>query len=374
MKKKLNLLIIEDSQYDTDLMINELRKNNLSLEYQLVNSADQMMLRLSSERYDLVISDFNLPGFTGVEALKLAKDHDPMLPFILISGYINRKQETQILELGANEVILKDNLNRLPFAVRRVLYEIADKKKLNTLIATKDKLFSVLSHDLKGTLEGIVVLTEFLHEDVSAEQEDSSLANHLKLIAQGVRSSSRLLDNLLNWALMQQEGFEPTYRQFDLKKSIKSSIDIYRSKAMGKNVSVHVHSPPVSISGDVNMMGITFRNLISNAIKFSNPGGKIDIMVTENKDVITVSVKDQGIGIPADIKSKLFDPEDRPKRAGTDQEQSTGLGLLLCNDIVKMHQGSISFESEEGKGSAFTIMLPRERKAPVEKEQTSMTE
>ena len=138
--KRLNLLIIEDSEYDAELMVHLLRKHDIELDYHLISSASEMEQELADYEFDMVISDLNLPGFSGIEALKLAKAHDPMLPFILISGLITQEQELEVLQLGAEEVILKTNLNRLPFAVRRIIYEIADKRKMKKLITTKDKL------------------------------------------------------------------------------------------------------------------------------------------------------------------------------------------------------------------------------------------
>lgn len=357
--KKLRLLIIEDSEYDAELMVHLLRKNNVDLDYHLITSSQQMKSHLSEFKYDIVISDFNLPGFSGIDALKIAKDHDTMLPFILISGLISQDQETEILEFGADEVILKTNLNRLPFAVRRVSYEVEDKRKMKTLISTKDKLISVIAHDIRGTLEGIQVLTEHMNEDIGKESETKSLKESLDLIGQSARSTNQLLENLLNWALLQLGSFQPSLENFDLQVCMQEAIDFNSSKAAGKGIKIDLKAPPVKIQGDCNMLSIVFRNLISNAIKFSDAHDRIETEVRENEEETLISVSDHGIGIPDDLLEKLFDPDDRPTRPGTHQEQSSGLGLLLSNDAVKMHGGSITVHSEEGKGSTFIVHLPK---------------
>lgn len=369
--KKINVLIAEDAEQDADMLIHLLRKNGFELNYDLVTSREQMQILLEQKDYDLIISDFNMPGFTGMEALKLAKKHDSMLPFILLSGFIDQDQETEILKNGANEVIMKDNFNRLPFAVRRVLHEVEDKNKLKKLVKTKDTLFSVLAHDLRGTLEGIYVLAETLQQDVGKPSAAESLRSNLKMIAQTARSTNQLLGNVLNWALMQVGALKPSFTKVDLNECINKCININKSKATRKKIDIHVDSPPVKIVADENMLSIVFRNLISNAINFSNPGDNIEIEVIEEKDKIEVAVKDQGIGIPDDLKEKLFDPESRPTRPGTDKEESTGFGLLICKDVVKMHGGSISVDSESGNGSTFTVSLPRE-KVPRQTEMSSI--
>src|SRR5690554_1731590 len=186
----ISLLIVEDSAEDAELLIHFLKKNNFTINYHIVDSADEMEVMLENQEFDLVISDFSMPSFSGLEALKISKNNDPMLPFILISGYINQQQESEILKHGANEVIMKNNLNRLPFAVLRVLHEVDDKKKLKKLISTKDKLFSVMAHDLRGTLEGIYVLAETMQRDVGKPNLEESLKKNLKMIASSAKSTN----------------------------------------------------------------------------------------------------------------------------------------------------------------------------------------
>ncbi len=131
--RHLKIIIIEDTQTDADLLIRRLRKYNFKFDYHQVQNAKELKEVLVQENIDVVISDFNLPAFDGTEALQIVRDHDPMIPFILLSGTINQEQETEILQLGADEVIMKSNLNRLHFAVRRVLYENENKKQLKLL-------------------------------------------------------------------------------------------------------------------------------------------------------------------------------------------------------------------------------------------------
>ena len=356
----IKLLIVEDSVEDAELLVHFLKKNSFTIDYSIVDTAEEMKDKLQDDEFDLVISDFKMPQFSGIEALKIAKAYDPLLPFILISGYINQQQESEILNHGANEVLMKNNLNRLPFAVLRVLHEIDDKRKLKKLIATKDKLFSVMAHDLRGTLEGIFVLAETMQKDVGKESEEESLRKNLKMIAQSARSTNQLLGNLLKWALMQIGSFKPSIQKLQLKDCLQSSIELHKTNARRKELNIQASVQPLNITGDPEMLSIVFRNLLSNAINYSEPGNEIHINVEEEDEKVLISVQDFGIGMPDDVKAKLFDPSDRPKRPGTSNEQSTGFGLLLCYDIIKMHQGNIKVESEPGNGSKFTVELPKE--------------
>lgn len=356
----INLLIVEDSEEDAELLVHFLKKNNFTIDYQIVDTAEKLQEKLDEFNFDLVISDFSMPSFSGLEALKIVEKHDPLLPFILISGYINQQQESEILKHGANEVILKNNLNRLPFAVLRVLHEIEDKKKLKKLIATKDKLFSVMAHDLRGTLEAVHILAETMQKDIGNIEKEESVKKNLKMISDSARSSNQLLNNLLKWGLMQIGSFKPNIVHLDIQDCLEDCIKFHKSNIQRKNLDIHLNTHPVQIMADHEMLCIVFRNLISNAINYSRPGSEINITVEEDDDQVQISIQDHGIGMSKEIQEKLFDPTDRPKRSGTSNEPSTGFGLLLCNDIVKMHNGDIDVESEVDNGSTFIVKIPKE--------------
>lgn len=356
----IKLLIVEDSVEDAELLIHFLKKNDFTIDYKVVDTAEEMDYELEEEEYNLVISDFSMPQFSGLEALKIAKASDPLLPFILISGYINQQQESEILMNGANEVIMKNNLNRLPFAVLRVLHEVDDKRKLKKLIATKDKLFSVIAHDLRGTLEAIHILSETMKNDVGKPEHNESFLKNLKMISESAKSTNLLLGNLLKWALMQIGSFQPEYSKLDIQQCLTNSVEVHKANAKRKNLNISLAAIPIEITGDNEMLSIVFRNLISNAINYSQPGSEINVEVEDKENEVVVSVIDHGIGMSEEIKAKLFDPSDRPKRTGTNNEQSTGFGLLLCNDIVTMHGGNIEVDSQVGKGSTFKVTLPKE--------------
>lgn len=239
---------------------------------------------------------------------------------------------------------------------RDITEEKQTREKLETLLATKDKLFSILAHDLRGTLEGIKTMAELLKDDVKKEAE--SLLEGLNLIAASARSTNDLLNNQLNWFFMQLDTFKPAFDDLDIRECVKHGIDIYKSMMTNKGIKLTLTGPKVRIQGDWNMLCIVFRNLISNAIKFSYADSRIDTHITEMDEQVTVTIKDRGMGMPEDIKASLFDPDDQALRPGTNQEQSTGLGLQLCKEIVAMHKGKIAVESEEEKGTAFSVSLP----------------
>ena len=206
-----------------------------------------------------------------------------------------------------------------------------------------------------------MVLADFLQDDIGKESQVNSVRDSLGLISRSAKSTNQLLDNLLNWALMQLGTFKPTFQDLDLKKCLQDSTDIYISKAASKDLEINLNVPSVTLSADKNMLSIVFRNLISNAIKFSNKGSTIDIDFEDGEEAVSILFRDHGIGISEEMRERLFDPDDRPNRQGTDQEESSGLGLLLCKDAVTLHGGEIVVESEENQGSTFIVQLPKEQ-------------
>lgn len=256
-----------------------------------------------------------------------------------------------------------DSKSELLYAVGRdISDEKSTREKLESLLETKDRLFSILAHDLRGTLEGVMTMAELLKGDVQREAKEESLIDGLSLMASTARSTNELLNNQLNWFFMQMDTFKPNFVELDIRRCVKHAINIYMSMAVNKKIRFKLDGQKSRVQGDWNMLCIVFRNLISNAIKFSYAGSKIDITIKNLNKSSVVSVRDQGIGIPDDIRSRLFDSDDSILRPGTNQEQSSGLGLQLCKEIMLLHQGKITVESEEDKGTTFSVELPNKLK------------
>lgn len=249
-----------------------------------------------------------------------------------------------------------------------VVLDITERKKaeeelkkseaeLRHLNATKDKFFSIIAHDLKSPFNAIVGFSDILVERVKEKDYDrfDEFVGHI------LKSSNRAMDlltNLMEWSRSQtgRMGFNP--RHFDLREFLRDIIPMYDDIAGQKSIIIQKDLPPkVSVYADQAMISTVFRNLISNAIKFTRPGGKITISVIQNTTGIVVSVQDTGIGIPEIMIGKLFQIDQFYTTPGTNREQGTGLGLILCKEFVEKHGEKIWVESEQGKGSVFFFTL-----------------
>ena len=243
---------------------------------------------------------------------------------------------------------------------RRTEEEIKEQnKKLIKLNFEKDKFLSIIAHDLKSPFQGFLNMTELMSENANEFSIDE-LAGYSKSINTTARNFYRLLEDLLEWAQAQKGSMKFNRIEINLFKIVSQSIDTIYQRADQKKISI-INEIEVEqkIFADERMTGTIIRNLLSNAIKFTNPGGKIIVKSeVKEKGYIQISVKDNGIGITEGDIDKLFKIEEKISRKGTEKEEGTGLGLLLCKEFVELHGGKIWVESKEGTGSTFYFTLP----------------
>jgi len=233
-----------------------------------------------------------------------------------------------------------------------------DKLKLEELNKTKNKLFSIIAHDLRSPFNGILGLSELLMETVKKFEIEKS-EQYLKIIISSAQNTLVLLDNLLNWARTQtgQLNFNP--QKIILTPIIKGIIQISNLSAVAKNISlVQNKTEDIEVYADGNMLKIIIRNLISNAIKFTNQGGKITVSAKKEPDRVEITISDNGVGMSEESVNKLFRIATNETTMGTADEKGSGLGLILCRELVEKHGGRIWVESLLGKGSSFIFTLP----------------
>lgn len=232
-------------------------------------------------------------------------------------------------------------------------------KDLDALNRFKDKIFSVLSHDLSGPIHTLSATMILLEEELISIEEFNELKPEVN---KQLSSITFLLDNLLKWSKSYLASGAVTRKEtLDLYKIVADNIDLAATTANRKKIAVvNAISPGVTAVGDIGQIDIVVRNLLSNALKFTQPGGSITISATQLADTVKLSVADTGKGMDTSQISKLFTTATDVSTFGTAGEKGIGLGLLLCYEFVNANGGSISVVSEPGKGSTFTVELPRQ--------------
>jgi len=236
----------------------------------------------------------------------------------------------------------------------QIKYQNEELQKLNV---TKDKFFSIIAHDLKSPFNSIMGFSELLVEQIS-EKDYDKIEKYAITILQSSKHVVHLLMNLTEWVRSQSGRMEFNPERFGFAELINDLILLFEDIAAQKGIKIKREVPQnVQLFADKAMINTVLRNLISNAIKFTKPGGEIVVAATEEKNKLTVVIKDNGIGIPHESIDKLFRIDENFSTRGTASEEGTGLGLILCKEFIEKHNGVIWVESEEGKGSMFYFTL-----------------
>ncbi|MGE5457553.1 MAG: ATP-binding protein, partial [Methanococcaceae archaeon] len=230
--------------------------------------------------------------------------------------------------------------------------------KLKELNATKDKLISILAHDLRSPFQGFLGLTDILANSID-ELEKSDISEYARELNDTAKKIFGLLNNLLEWSRVQTGKIEFKPLRLDLRKEIELIINLFSSISKSKEIEIINQVPEQAvIFADRNMLSTVLRNLVSNAIKFTNFNGQISIGSEILENFISISVKDTGVGMTREIMDKLFRIDSIFTSRGTNNEEGTGFGLVLCREMIEKNGGNIKAESTPGVGACFTFTLP----------------
>ncbi len=261
-----------------------------------------------------------------------------------------------IEELRISREMVEQNANELLLANEK-LYE--SEESLKILNANKDRFFSILAHDLRGPFQGLLGFSNILHKDFKKmkTEEVQDIVDDLYHSAEQIY---KLLDHLLLWSRIQRGVLEFKPEPCSLNNIVGVNIDLLKYLANRKNIElISEINENFEFTSDPNMINTVLRNLISNAIKFTGSGGKIIISAKDTKDgFFLVGVSDDGIGILEEDLQKLFKIDMYFTSPGTSGEKGTGLGLVLCKDLIEKCKGEIFVESQVGKGTTFSFKIP----------------
>ncbi len=235
----------------------------------------------------------------------------------------------------------------------------ASEAKLRELIAVKDTFFNILAHDLRNPFHAILGFSEMLHNDyntLSDEERQKFISN----IYQSAGNTYKLISNLLEWSRLQtgRISFEP--EEIALQPLIQEEIELAGGTTSKKRIRIDLQSEPgLMVYADPNMLKTIIRNLVSNAMKFSYPGGIIQIMAkAATSKKVLISVHDKGVGMSVDQINSLFRLDRKISARGTENEEGTGIGLILTREFVEKNKGSLWVDSNPGFGTTFYFTLP----------------
>lgn len=377
---KANILVVDDTPDNVRLLMEILGERGYKTRPAL--DGPHALATTHAEPPDLILLDIIMPkmdGYQVCEQLK-ADERTRDIPVIFISALNRVFDKVKAFSVGAVDYITK------PFQAEEVLarvethlalrnlqknlqQEIARRKQseeelrklyqqLQEANASKNKFFSIIGHDLRGPVGTLRELNEIIVENSECYSKDEIIKMML-VQRDSTNNLFALLENLLTWARSQQEMIKYQPQRINMMTIVTSNIALLTSKGAQKEITLRNGiEEKIFVYADYHMVNTVVRNLLSNALKFTQPQGTIDISATQNGRYVEVAVSDTGTGIPEECLAQLFRIDARFKRLGTANEQGTGLGLILCKEFVERHGGRIWVESEVGRGTIVRFTLP----------------
>lgn len=274
--------------------------------------------------------------------------------------YMNKDLELRVEERTKELVLINEKLqNEISEKdlARKELQQL--NAQLSEINAAKDKFFSIVAHDLRSPFQGLLGFSTILLEELEG-LSISELKRYIGHIHQSTRGVFNLLDNLLTWSRLQLGKLEVILSEINPNHLADEVFHSLKANAVNKEITLHNLIPEdVTILADENMLRTVIQNLVSNALKFTNSGGSITVKYTSDELHHIISVSDTGVGIDEDKLDVIFRIDQSISTRGTKGEEGTGLGLILCYEMIKAHKGALTVSSRKDEGSTFTIILPQ---------------
>lgn len=286
-----------------------------------------------------------------------------LILLITLIWFLNKRNTARLTrknkQLEALVAMHTQNISKQKEMLQNQAEELSESnKKLEQLNATKDKFFAIISHDLKSPFNSILNLTELLITDYD-NLDNTQKKEILGSLNKSSQLTFELLESLLTWATSQLGKIAISPELLNLKELVETSITPYKQLASEKKIEISINIPPdTKLTVDKNSAIAIISNLTNNAIKFTPEGGTVTINYHQKGDNIELHFIDTGVGIDPDIMDNLFKIDKITTTKGTNNEEGTGLGLILCKEFVNKNGGEISVISEKGKGSNFIVSLP----------------
>ncbi len=356
----VRILLVEDSYEDAELLMEQLLDAGLDASFTRVEDGASLRAILRDETFDLVLSDLDLPGFSGFQALEILKAHDPSMPFVFFSGTIGEEAAVNALQKGASDYVLKHNPVRLPSAVARAIREARserERERAERELMRSQRLDCLamlaagLSHDLRNILQPLLIVPDLL----STYSDDPKILRLGAVISESGKRGHEMADSMLSFVRGSRKASESIS-----VAALFRAVQLLLQGSLSRKVQLDVVVPPedLLIEGNYTEFQQCLINLCLNGIQaMAENGGRLLLSAEratdeQGRDSVVVRVQDAGTGMDEATRQQLFTPFFTTKPTGT------GLGLMSCKRIVEAAKGRIVVESELGRGTTFQIHLP----------------
>lgn len=360
MEEKTTILVVDDNHENLRVVSNYLKDKGYKLALAL--NAREALVILNRISVDLILMDVMMPETDGFTACKMIKENEKLsdIPVVFLTAKTQTEDIVEGFEAGGVDYITKPfNREELLVRVRNHVELSKARKKIIEMNKTRDKLYSIIAHDIKSPFSTIIFTISTINEGLfdPSKQEFRDIMRDLEISA---KETKNLIDNLLEWTKFRDGHDLINPKESNIAVVAAECILLLNTSAKNKKITL-TSEVPADLTGwfDEVSMHTVLRNLISNSLKFTNEGGAISLSGSRvNDDKIMVMIKDTGIGMSDQVRKKLFESRETFTTIGTNNERGTGLGLTMVLDFVEKNGGSLQAASEPGKGTEISILLP----------------
>ncbi|MFN8672227.1 MAG: hybrid sensor histidine kinase/response regulator [Candidatus Sericytochromatia bacterium] len=362
------ILIVDDNPHNIQVLAAVI--NECNYESGFAMNGQQALDFLEENIPALILLDIMMPDMNGYEVCEKIKEKDHLkdIPIIFITAKSEKDDIVKGFEVGGVDYVTKP-FNNMELKMRiKTHIELSQSKnslitlnkKLEKANDTKDKFFSIIAHDLRGPIGSMNQYLELIMEDID---QNNTLFDDLKTLKDLSKNSYELLETLLLWASSQKGTIDYNPQLNDLYSLVQNNVDLFKQVADKKQISLKNElTEETKAFFDYNMINTVVRNLINNAIKYTNLNGNIIVSANQNAKNIEIIVSDDGVGMAQNTADGIFKIDVKKySKQGTSGETGSGLGLVLCKEFIDKHNGTISVESELGKGSKFKFTISKNK-------------
>ena len=365
------ILIVDDVV--SNVLLLKILLTNEKFQVCTANCGNMCIEQAKAEKPDLILLDVMMPDINGFDtAVILKKDPETQdIPIIFLTALNNPSDLVHGFQVGANDFLTKPfNKEELVMRVMHQIQLVAAKRiivrqneELRRTISNRDKMYSVIAHDLRSPMASIRMVLNLAVNVVSPETVGEEIFGLLDKANRESEETHDLLDNLLKWTKSQTGRLNVVYQDIELDDIIPGAVDIFMMIAEMKKIDLKYipADEKLTVHGDNDMIKTVIRNFLSNAIKFTPEGKGIEVFYKREGDFARISVRDHGVGIAADRVESIFHKGETTY--GTGGEEGSGLGLQLCQDFARKNGGDAYVESVEGEGSTFSFTIPLKKEA-----------
>ena len=365
-RSEYRILVVDD--VISNVLLLKILLTNEKFQVLTANNGTSCIETAKKEHPDLILLDVMMPDISGFDtAVELKKDPNTAdIPIIFLTALNSPADLVHGFQVGANDFLTKPfNKEELIMRVMHQISLVAAKRiivqqneELKRTISNRDKMYSVIAHDLRSPMASIRMVLNLVVQTVSPEAIGPEMYYLIDKANKETEETHDLLDNLLKWTKSQTGRLKVAYQDFEVMDVVTGVYGIFTMIAETKKIALTMeeNAPGLKVHADKDMLNTVVRNFLSNAIKFTPEGSAIEIVVDKKEDFAKISIRDHGVGIAPDRIEGLFHKGETTY--GTNNEEGSGLGLQLCKDFAQKNGGDVMVESVLGEGSTFSVLVP----------------